>query len=194
MGRRTRARGVPTHTLRPARAEDPERHAFLRAYRSLQLLRRTTGRSQPTRQPSCSRAPSRRCPPAPYPLLACRAFIVTAPCMAHPAAAAHRAQARPSGAPPSRNRRIAAAQQALTPKPRPVSEQGTGSAGCVRARGRRAHGSTAGTGAPALGAKKMSTSRGIQGGNRHPGVVQLHRASPSSWAPGTRRQRGSWRG
>eukprot|EP00966_Prymnesium_polylepis_P077891 1805948-Prymnesium_polylepis.1 len=107
--------------------------------------------SPPSHHEAARRRPLLACP-----LLACRAVIVTAPRMAPPVAAAHRAQARLSGAPPSQNRRIAAAQQALRPKPRPVSEQGTGSAGCVRARGRRAHGSTAGTGAPALGAKKMS--------------------------------------
>ena len=40
------------------------------------------------------------------PLLACRAVIVAAPHVPPPAAAAHCAQVRPSGAPPSRNRRV----------------------------------------------------------------------------------------
>ena len=63
---RTRARGPPAHTLRPARAGDPERHAFLRAHRSLRLLRRATGRPAAI---TCRRAPL-RCPPAPR--LPCR--------------------------------------------------------------------------------------------------------------------------
>ena len=125
-------------------------------------------RAAATRQPS--HADARRC--AARPLLACRAAIVAAPRMPPPGAAAHRAQARPSDAPPSRNRRmLRPSTKQATPKPRPVSERETGSAGCARARGRRAHGSKLWALAH-LDAKRRSTSRGTQGGKCHPGAVQ----------------------
>ena len=58
-----------------------------------------------------------------------------------------------------------------------MSERETGSAGCARARGRRAHGSKLWALAH-LDAKRMSTSRGTQGGKCHPGAVQRPRRPP----------------